>query len=66
MSNLRVHVHRPAAKTPLVVSRAYVWFLLFALLHFMYREHPELFNADLTNVIEFWNRQKTTKKGTQQ
>ena len=23
--------------------------------HFMYREHPELFNQDLVNFIEFWN-----------
>jgi hypothetical protein len=34
--------------------------------HFMYREHPELFNADLTSFIEFWNKQNATKKGTQQ
>ena len=34
--------------------------------HFMYREHPELFNADLINFVDFWNRQNATKKGTQQ
>ena len=35
--------------------------------HFMYREHPELFNADLTTFIEFWNqRAAAAKKGTQQ
>jgi len=33
--------------------------------HFMYREHPELFNADLTNFVDFWNRQAAAKKGTQ-
>ena len=34
--------------------------------HFMYREHPDLFNADLTTFIEFWNqRAAAAKKGTQ-
>lgn len=34
--------------------------------HFMYREHPELFNADLISFVDFWNRQAAAKKGTQQ
>lgn len=34
--------------------------------HFMYREHPALFNADLINFVDFWNRQGAAKKGTQQ
>jgi len=32
--------------------------------HFMYREHPELFNADLINFVEFWNQHAPAKKGT--
>jgi pimeloyl-ACP methyl ester carboxylesterase len=35
--------------------------------HFMYREHPDLFNADLINFIDFWNKQAgAARKGTQQ
>jgi pimeloyl-ACP methyl ester carboxylesterase len=26
--------------------------------HFMYREHPEQFNADLISFIDFWNSRK--------
>ena len=33
--------------------------------HFMYREHPELFNQDLINFVDFWNKQAAAKKGTQ-
>jgi pimeloyl-ACP methyl ester carboxylesterase len=31
--------------------------------HFMYREHPELFNRDLTNFIEFWNTTGAARRG---
>ena len=31
--------------------------------HFMYREHPELFNNDLIHFIEFWEHPSAAKAG---
>jgi pimeloyl-ACP methyl ester carboxylesterase len=32
--------------------------------HFMYREHPDLFNHDLVSFIDFWSARRDVGKGS--